>query len=259
MATPGTLARRAWLPCCGSTDEGLILIDGALAQSAHLIVENIRQLGFDPLDIKYILNSHAHYDHAGGIAALQEFTGAQVLASEDSVAVLQSGEIADSDPQFNFGVEANRFPAVGNVKLIGNGETLTLGDTTLTAHYTPGHTPGGTTWTWRSCEDSACLDIVYADSLSAVSAEGFRFSDDRSSPNGAEQISASTSLIRDLPCDILLAPHPFLIKLEEKLAARAADPGVNPFIDPAACAAYADFFEAWLARRRDEEASKTTE
>jgi len=148
------------------TDAGLILIDGALAQSAHLIVANIRQIGYDPLDIKYILNSHAHFDHAGGIAALQEFTGAQVLASAGSVAVLRSGEVADSDPQYNFGVEANRFPAVRNVDLIGNEETLALGNTTLTAHYTPGHAPGGTTWTWRSCEESTCLNIVYADSLS---------------------------------------------------------------------------------------------
>ncbi|MFC1720076.1 subclass B3 metallo-beta-lactamase [Pseudomonadota bacterium] len=235
------------------TDAGLILIDGALAQSAPLIVENIRQIGFDPLEIKYILNSHAHYDHAGGIAALQKYTGTQVLASEGSVAVLRSGELADSDPQFNFGVEANRFPPIGNVGLFGNGESLTLGDTTLTAHYTPGHTPGGTTWTWQSCEDSTCLNMVYADSLSAVSAEGFLFSNPDLSPNNAQQILTSTSLIRELPCDVLMAPHPFLIKMEEKLAARAVNPDINPFIDPAACAAYADYFDAWLARRLEEE------
>lgn len=240
------------------TDSGLILIDGALAQSAKLIGSNIRQIGFDPQDIKYILNSHAHYDHAGGLGALQTFTGAQVLASEGSAPVLQSGEITVSDPQYNFGVEANRFPAVRNVSLIGNEETLTLGDTTLTAHYTPGHTPGGTTWTWKSCEESACLDIVYADSLSAVSADGFRFSDPGSTPNSARQIRDSTSLIRDLPCDILLAPHPFLIKMEEKLAAREADLKVNPFVESGACAAYADYFDAWLARRLEKEASEAT-
>jgi metallo-beta-lactamase class B len=243
------------------TDAGLILIDGALAQSAHLIAANIREIGFDPLDIQYILNSHAHYDHAGGIAALQRFTGAQVLVSEGSSAAFQSGEITSTDPQYNFGVEANRFPAVRNVRVMGNQQSLTSGNTILTAHYTPGHTPGGTSWTWQSCEESACLNIVYADSLSAVSADGFRFSDAGLSPNGARQISASTSLIRELPCDILLAPHPFLIRMDEKLAARAADldadpgpnSGANPFIDPAACVAYADFFDAWLARRLEEE------
>ncbi len=241
------------------TDAGLILIDGALAQSAHLIDANIREIGFDPLDIKYILNSHAHFDHAGGIAALQKFTEAQVLVSEGSMAVFQTGELAVSDPQYNFGVEANRFPVVLNVALIGNEETVTLGNTKLTAWYTPGHTAGGTTWTWVSCEESACLNIVYADSLSAVSANGFRFSDASSSADNARQISASASLIRKLPCDILLAPHPFLIKMNDKLSARAADPSINPFIEVGACVAYADYFDAWLALRQEEETSNTAE
>ncbi|HMB58391.1 MAG TPA: subclass B3 metallo-beta-lactamase [Xanthomonadales bacterium] len=236
-----------------STDEGLILIDGALAQSAHLIAGNIREIGFDPLDVKYILNSHAHFDHAGGIAALQRFTDAQVLASTESVRVLESGEIAAADPQFNFGTEANRFPAVENVSLIGDEETLTLGDTTLTAFYTPGHTPGGTTWTWQSCEGSNCMNMVYADSLSPVSADGFLFSDAGLSPNNSQKIAASINLIRGLPCDVLLAPHPSLIKMEDKLNARSADADSNPFVNPGACEAYAEYFDEWLARRLAEE------
>ncbi|HET6565378.1 MAG TPA: subclass B3 metallo-beta-lactamase [Xanthomonadales bacterium] len=236
-----------------ATDEGLILIDGALAQSAHLIDENIRAAGFDPLDIKYILNSHAHFDHAGGIAALQRYTGAQALASEGSLAALQSGEVGKDDPQFGFGVEANRFPAVENVGLVANQQTVRLGDTELTAHYTPGHTPGGTTWTWQSCEGSNCLDMVYADSLSPVSADGFRFSDPDISPNSAQQLSSSIALIQDLPCDILLAPHPFLFRMEEKLAAREADSRINPFIDSSACSGYGDYFAEWLDRRLAEE------
>jgi metallo-beta-lactamase class B len=98
------------------------------------------------------------------------------------------------------------------------------------------------------------VNVVYADSLSAVSADDFRFSDPNTSPNNAQQIQASTALIRDLPCDLLLAPHPYLIRMEEKLADRAAAPKPNPFIDPDACANFADFFEAWLTRRLEEEA-----
>jgi metallo-beta-lactamase class B len=235
------------------TDEGLVLIDGALPQSARLIDENIRAAGFDPLEIKYILNSHAHFDHAGGVAALQRYTGARVLASEGSLAVLQSGEVGSDDPQYGFGAEANRFPAVQNVSLIADQQTLTLGNTTLTAHYTPGHTPGGTTWTWQSCEGTNCLNVVYADSLSPVSADGFRFSDPDISPNHAQQISNSAALVRGLPCDILLAPHPFLFRMEDKLAALAASPDTNPFIEAKACAGYADYFDEWLARRLAEE------
>ncbi len=237
------------------TDEGLVLIDGALAQSAQLIDENIRAAGFDPLEIKYILNSHAHFDHAGGIAALQRYTGAQVLASKGSQAVLESGELSAADPQHAFGVEANRFPAVRKVSMIADQQTLTLGNTTLTAHYTPGHTPGGTTWTWQSCEQSTCMNMVYADSLSPVSADGFRFSDPDVSPNNAQLISSSIALIRDLSCDILLAPHPSLFGMEDKLAQLAANPGANPFIDNNACKAYADHFDEWLARRVLEEKS----
>lgn len=241
------------------TDAGLILIDGALSQSANRIAANIRQAGFDPADIKYILNSHAHYDHAGSIAALQRFSGAQVVASVGSQKVLQSGELAADDPQYDFGVEANRFPAAQNVELIRDQETLTLGNTTLTAHYTPGHTPGGTSWTWQSCEASRCLSMVYADSLSPVSADGFRFSDPDTSPNNAEQISNSVNRIRHFPCDVLLAPHPFLIRMEEKLALRGEDPESNPFIEPGACAAYADHFDQWLARRVAEETANTVQ
>lgn len=241
------------------TDAGLILIDGALSQSAHQIEENIRQAGFNPLDIKYILNSHAHFDHAGGIAALQRHTGAQVLASAGSLAVLQNGEVASEDPQYGYGMEANRFPLVEKVSLVANHQTINLGNTTLTAHYTPGHTPGGTTWTWQSCEAFSCLNMVYADSLSPVSADGFRFSDQHATPNNAEQISDSANLIRQLPCDVLLAPHPFLIRMEEKLALREAGSESNPFIEPGACAAYADHFDQWLARRVAEETANTVQ
>ena len=239
------------------TDEGLILIDGALSQSARLIVQNIRQLGFDPRNIKYLLNSHAHYDHAGGLSALQRYSDAKVLVSAASLSPLLSGNVDLEDPQYGFGEKANQFPPVSNIAVIADGESISLGNTTLTAHYTPGHTPGGTTWSWESCEEPRCLNVVYADSLSAVSAENFLFSDS-TNPNAA-QIRSSTDLIRTLPCDILFAPHPFLTKMADKLDILETMPDAEPFIEEGACADYADTFDIWLERRLADEANAKME
>jgi len=238
------------------TDAGLILIDGALPQSAPLIKDNIVAAGYDASEIRYILNSHAHFDHAGGIAALQRYSNATVLASPESAPVLQSGEVNPADPQFGFGVEANQFPAVQNVYPIRHGALVSSGGITLTAILTPGHTPGGTTWTWQSCEKDRCLQMVYADSLSAVSAEGFLFSEQQDKNGAAANIRASTQRIRRLRCDILLAPHPFLINMKEKLEQRQLDPSSEPFIDEGACARYADYFDEWLVRRLAEESAQ---
>ena len=229
------------------TGDGLVLIDGALSQSAPLIEANIRALGFDPKDIRIILNSHAHYDHAGGIHALQRYTGAQVYASQNSIPVLSKGDLQPDDPQYAFGPEANGFPAIADIALVMDGGTVTLGESTLTAIYTPGHTPGGTTWTWESCENGDCVDIVYADSISPVSADGFLFGEGTD-----KQVRASAQLISGLPCDVLMSPHPFLFQMREKLA-KLDKQQANPFIDPQACQAYGAYFEEWLDKRLLEE------
>jgi metallo-beta-lactamase class B len=236
------------------TSEGLILIDGGLSQSASLIVENIRELGFDPADIKILLNSHAHFDHAGGMTAIQKFSQGEVFASKDSVKVLSTGLVLQADPQFGFGAEANSFAPVKNIQPIAADKLVSLGNVVMTAHETPGHTPGGTTWTWDSCENNRCLNMVYADSLSAVSADGYRFSDTDTPPSGADQITRSIEIIRGLRCDILLSPHPFLIQMSEKLQILESQPDSSPFYDPEACENYADYFTKWLVRRLKEEA-----
>ena len=155
-----------------------MLIDGGLTQSAPGIAANIEKLGFRLEDVKLIVNSHTHYDHAGGIAALQRASGAEVAASPAAKRALEGGGPTEDDPQFGFGRAHNNFPAVANVRAITDGETLRVGDIAITAHFTPGHTPGGTSWTWSSCEGDHCQYMVYADSLNSISAPGFKFSDD---------------------------------------------------------------------------------
>lgn len=236
-----------------TSDKGLILIDGDLTQSAPLIAAHIEMLGFDVKDVRLILNSHTHFDHAAGLASLQRASGAEVAASAESAKALEHGGPMSDDPQYAFN---DRFPAVKSVRVVADGETLHVGDLAITAHYTPGHTPGGTTWTWKSCEGNRCLNVVYADSLNAVSAPGYRFSGDVTHPGIVDEFRKSIQTVADLPCDILLSPHPNFIDMEGKLAKRRAHPETNPFIDPGACRVYAAHAASRLDKRLAAEAAQ---
>jgi metallo-beta-lactamase class B len=236
-----------------TSDEGLILLDGGLPQSAPLIDANIRKLGFRTEDVRLIVNSHAHYDHAGGIAALQRLSGARVAASASGAFALEHGEPPRDDPQYAGSRLARAFPPVKTVRIVTDGETLRVGALAVTAHLTPGHTPGSTTWTWRSCEGARCLDVVYADSLNAVSSPGFRFTGDATHPSIETTFRRSIETIAALPCDILLAPHPGMADMDEKLQRHEPQPGSNPFVDPGACRAYADAAMRRLDQRVAEE------
>ncbi|MEZ4429603.1 MAG: subclass B3 metallo-beta-lactamase [Nannocystaceae bacterium] len=233
-----------------ATTEGLVLLDGGLPQSARRIDANIRTLGFRTEDVRLIVNSHEHYDHAGGIAALQQLSGARVVASAEGARALMQGAPTEDDPQRRSGHEAaNRFPPVAMVDVIHDGEALTVGDVTLIAHRTPGHTPGSTTWTWRSCEGDTCLSVVYADSLNAVSDDGFRFTGDGARPSAVPAFERSIATVDRLPCDVLLSVHPDFSGLDAKLTARARGTTPDPFIDENACHAYAAAAAERLARR----------
>ena len=221
--------------------EELILIDGALPQSAAVIDVNIRSLGFDPKNISTILVSHAHYDHAGGIAALQRFTGASVYSSVEGAKALDSGELQPDDPQYIEGSPVS-FPAISKVVAVADGDIVTTAGVNVRAIYTPGHTPGGMSWAWESCVLETCYQLIYADSLTAVSAEGFSFGDSLV----AIQLIESADKISLLDCDILLSPHPFFFGMQNKLKNRD---GGNPFVNNVACSIYAETALGWLERR----------
>jgi metallo-beta-lactamase class B len=236
-----------------TSSAGHVLLDGGLAQSAPRIDASIRKLGFRTEDVRLILNSHAHYDHAGGIAALQRASGATVAASAPGAHAIEQGGAAPDDPQYAFGREANGYPPVDSVRVVADGETLRVGDLGVTAHYTPGHTPGATTWSWRSCEKDVCLDVVYADSLNAVSAPGFRFSGDASHASLVASFERSIDVVAGLPCDILLALHPGFSRMHEALRRRGTSRDAAPVKDPGACRAYADGARQRLKARVAEE------
>ncbi|HEX8362951.1 MAG TPA: subclass B3 metallo-beta-lactamase [Longimicrobium sp.] len=229
-----------------TSSQGHVLIDGALPESAPHILANIRRLGFRVQDVKLILNSHAHFDHAGGLAALQRASGATVAASPASAPVLERGASGPDDPQYGPGLLA--FPAVSRVRVIADGDTLRVGPLALTAHLTPGHTPGGTTWTWRSCERGRCLDMVYADSQTPISAEGFRFTSNPAVLQGFERGLATLERLR---CDVLITPHPQASRLWERVASRG-------LVDRNACRRYAATSREQLARRLADERGTET-
>lgn len=231
-----------------TSDRGHILIDGALPESAPQILANIRALGFRPEDVKLILNSHTHYDHAGGIEALRKATGAQVAASDASARDLERGGPGPSDPQL--GVILS-YPPVGSVRRIPDGEVLHVGSLSVKAHYTPGHTPGGTTWSWRSCERDVCLDIVYADSQTPVSNDEFLFTKPTRYPSVVSDFEHSYAVLESIPCDVLLTPHPGASGVWERIAAR--DRGdFRALVNRDACKQYA----ATARRSLDERLAK---
>jgi metallo-beta-lactamase class B len=234
-----------------TSQAGHVLIDGALPESVPQIVAHIRSLGFRVEDIKLIVNSHVHFDHAGGIAELQKLSGARVAASKWSAGVMKKGAVPRDDPQFGVIIPIAK---IARVETFRDGETLSAGAVTLTAHLTPGHTPGGTSWTWRSCESGRCLNLVYADSLTPVSADSFLFTRSREYPDAVDDFERSFSFLDNTPCDILVTPHPDFSSLWQRLEQRSTNP--DALIDPPACSTLAESSRERLKKRLAEEKGK---
>lgn len=228
-----------------TSPDGHVLIDGALPQSAPLIADHIQKLGFKMTDVRVILNSHVHFDHAGGIAELQKRSGAKVIASDIAADVLMTGKVTTMDPQFGL---LPPIDVVQNVQRLGHQKTVKVGSLQLAAVHTPGHTPGGTSWTWQSCEDKRCLNIVYGDSLNAISDDAFKYSGDARYPNARKDMEASIAAIEDLPCDVLITPHPELTSLWSIIDEKGSGDRAK-LIDATACQRYAGAAKQSLAKR----------
>jgi len=207
--------------------DGHVLIDGGTEAGAEVIAANIRSLGFKLSDIKYLLHSHEHLDHVGGISRLQALTGATLVASVPAARVLATGAPSVDDPQA--GMHKPFAPAsVG--RTIADGGTIRLGNLMLTAIATPGHTPGALSWRWESCDGGVCRTMVYADSLSAVSRDDYRFSDHPATLAAFRQSIAKVAASR---CEILLTPHPSASAMRDRMTK------IKPLFDPAGCRDYA--------------------
>ncbi|AXA91227.1 subclass B3 metallo-beta-lactamase [Massilia sp. YMA4] len=233
-----------------TSPQGHILLDGATPKSPDAIAAHVRQLGFKVEDIKYILTSHEHFDHAGGIAALQKLTGATVIGSAKSVPVLASGKPNPGDPQF---AGLPDMTPVANTRVVQDGDVIKLGPLALTAHYTPGHTQGGLSWTWQATENGRTVNMVYADSLNAIGAKGFRYDGDQRYPGAKADLERSIAKVAGFRCDLLVSVHPEQSDLWERKE-KAAKQGSAAYLDPAACRSYAEQAKARLTQRLADEA-----
>jgi metallo-beta-lactamase class B len=210
-----------------TSPQGHILIDCGTEHDADLVAENIRALGFRPTDVKILLLSHEHFDHVGGMARLQQITGAQLLASPAAANVLRSGVAALEDPQAG---SLKLFPAAHVDRIIQDGEMIRVGDNVVIAIATPGHTAGAMSWRWGSCDGGKCRQIIYADSLTPASRDGYRFTDH---PQLVQAFRSSIAKIAALDCDILITPHLSASGMPDRFAGRA------PLEDRNACRDFA--------------------
>jgi metallo-beta-lactamase class B len=206
-----------------TTPQGHFLLDGGFVETAPQIEHNIVQLGFKLSDVKYLLNSHAHYDHAGGLAELKKVTGAKFVASEGDAGLLRKGGHGD----FRFG-DTLLFPPIEPDKIILDGELLQLGDQVMTAHLTPGHTRGNTTWTTKIREGGRTYDVVFIGSQSSLD---YKFVGQESYPGIATDFVKSFAVLKTLPCDIFLASHGWFFHFVDKHE-RLMRGDANAFVDP---------------------------
>jgi metallo-beta-lactamase class B len=219
------------------TSDGAILLDGGLPETAPVIEKSIADLGFSIQDVKYLLNSHAHFDHCGGLAELKKKSGAQMIASERDRPVLVSAKGG-----------FDSFPAVQVDRVIGDKQTVQLGGITLTAHLTPGHTKGCTTWTMPVSEGGKMYQVVFYCSTSVVD----KLVNNSDYPAIVSDYMRSFAELKKMPCDVFLGPHAGFFHLEEKRKQLEAGK-LDAFVDPTEMRRYVDESEKAFRKQLGEQ------
>jgi metallo-beta-lactamase class B len=220
----GTAGVSAWLIW---TLQGFILIDGGLPESAAIIEANIKELKFDIKDVKILLNSHAHFDHAGGLAKLKRDSGARLTASAGDKAILERGRVTFGPSQ------ANPYPRVTVDRTIKDGDTVMLGGVVLTAVVTPGHSPGCTNWTMPVVEGSTDHNVVFFCSMTVA---GNPLVNNKVHTTIATDYKTSFGRLKKINADVLLAAHGEQMGLAKKVATVEANEknrllgAPNPFV-----------------------------
>ncbi len=214
----------AWLI---TTPEGHILLDTGFEETVPIILRSVEQLGFKPTDINLILSSHAHIDHTGGHALMKRIIGADVVASAADARVLESGGAEDF---LTWPKDTLLYAPVKVDRIIADREVVSLGGVNLTAHLTPGHTRGATTWTMELAEDGRTYHVVFFSS--ATINDGTRLLNNPRYPEIATDLEASFARFKSLPCDIFLAPHGGQFAMADKFAGLERGEGLKALVDP---------------------------
>ncbi|WP_421838436.1 subclass B3 metallo-beta-lactamase [Novosphingobium sp.] len=212
-----------------TSPQGHVLVDAVTEQAAPAILANIRALGFKPDDVRWIVTSHEHFDHVGGLAALKQATGAKVALSAAAAAVLAKGKVDPADSQAGW-LKEHDFAPVKADRIVAPGAVVAVGPLRLTMTATPGHTAGSSSWTWQSCAGKQCQTVSYIDSISALAAPPYRFSDH---PEVVARFRRTFAAIAARRCGILVTPHPSVSHLFERML------GDEPLASPDACRSYA--------------------
>ncbi len=208
------------------TPKGNILINSDSEKDVPMIKANIEKLGFKFKDTKILLISHAHSDHAGGSALIKKETGATYMVMAPDVPVIESGGKAD----FQYGNDlTQRYQPVKVDRVLHDGDQVKLGNTTLVAHLTAGHTKGCTTWTMKVSEKDIIYNVVIVGGPYVN--PGFKLIQNSAYPKIAQDYEQQWQTLKSLPCDIFLGAHGSYFGLKEKYALIKKDAKI-PFVDP---------------------------
>jgi metallo-beta-lactamase class B len=227
-----------------TSSEGHVLIDTGLPEANPQIKANIEKLGFKVADIKQLLNTHAHLDHAGGLAGLKQDTGATFAASAGDKPLLEGGYYPGQESETELA-----FPPVEVDRVVGDGDRVRVGDITLTALMTPGHSPGCTTWTMTAQENGRDHRVVFFCSGTVALN---KLVGTPTHPGIVADYRKTFARARNIKADVFLAPHPEMFQMKEKRAL-VREGGPNPFVQEGEFNAYAatlaTAFETELARQ----------
>jgi len=213
-----------------TSPQGHILVDTVMPESTAQIKASIEKLGFKVSDIKYLLNTHAHIDHTGGLAEMKQASGAQLVAGEADKPLLEGGYYPGAQEE-----TALAFPPVKVDRTVREGDTVTSGDVALTAHETPGHSPGCTSWTFMVKDGDASRSVlIFCSATVALN----RLVPNPTYPGIVEDYRKTFARAKEMKPDVLLAPHPEMYDMPAKRA-KIADGTPNPFVNPGEFNAYA--------------------